>query len=148
MTELGITYHAHEKVTTELSHARLNKLCEALKSAEYTQTSGVLERIDLVTHEPVGNCCLGVAAREAIKMGLPVDVHLDLISGTTYFNDNNETLHESIYKFYGFEDGNPTVPIPQPPKWSDELTLAQLNDDGFHDLPVMADIIRRTFIGS
>jgi hypothetical protein len=141
---IDVTFHPGEEVNTELKHARLQVLCDALTSGEYHQTTGTLERIDPVTEKIIGHCCLGVAAREAMKMGLPVEVTKDN-SNCTSFNGYDGVLEYTIFTFYGLSDGNPNV------KGSlcdchDTSSLAELNDSRKYDFPAIAKLIKTTFI--
>ena len=141
---IDVTFHPGEEVNTELKHARLQVLCDALTSGEYQQTTGVLERIDPDTEKVLGHCCLGVAAREAMKMGLPVEVTRDSVYRTS-FNGNENVLEQTIYTFYGLPDGNPEVKVSLCDS-HDASNLAQVNDSREYDFPAIAEIIKTTFI--
>ena len=98
---------------------RRRHLVEALRSGEYTQVGGKLEGPSEgfddegnVNYGPVGNCCLGVACRVAMKDGLVLDtvVHVD---GNTRFSvpdtDNgyntgsSSSLFPAVMEWYGFD---------------------------------------------
>jgi hypothetical protein len=141
---IDVTFHPGEEVNTELKHARLQVLCDALTSGEYQQTTGFLERIDPDTEKVLGHCCLGVAAREAMKMGLPVEVTKDK-SNCTSFNGNEGVLDYGIFTFYGLPDGNPEVKVSLCSCHA-VSGLAQVNDSGKYDFPAIAKLIKTTFI--
>jgi hypothetical protein len=69
-----------------------------LRSNEYTQTTGYLEKAG-------NNCCLGVACREAIKEG--VDIEVKVVDGITYFDDCHLDLPMKVQQWLGIDAADP-----------------------------------------
>lgn len=132
----------------------------ALRSGEYQQTQGSLERLEPLepdgeydgsdqwqnTGAPVGFCCLGVLCHLAYKAGI-VDRDDSVPSlGATYTSTSgradgsNAILPQSVVDWSGLPDVNPNAdgdPI-------NGLSLASLNDRG-STFAEIADVIEARF---
>src|SRR5579859_644230 len=125
---------------------------EALRSGEYNQTTGVLERI-YDDDGRVANCCLGVLCRVAIKAGLDLPtLNTPLLnpkktrtvrlgkegirSGYDYYSPEYSALPSEVLAWAGLNDPNPLVGSPA------ALSLAERNDAGatFEEI---ADLIEK-----
>jgi hypothetical protein len=117
-------------------------VAQALESGEYTQATEALERFDESTNY-VGNCCLGVACREAIKHGVNVKVTKGI--AVTYFDDEPSALPHSVMSWLGADDSNPEISFV-----GEQVSLAELNDGMGRakealSLEEIAQVIRENF---
>lgn len=96
----------------------------ALRGGEYEQAQGML-------HDPVNNefCCLGVLCDLAVKAGVPVEV-TDAAGEKTAYDDNEDTLPESVRLWAGLGSDNPRVVRFEGGEDEYEDTLAEINDRG------------------
>lgn len=131
-------------------------LKKVLKSGKYKQCKHLLEELTPDGKEVVGNCCLGVACREAMLDGLElsekallnkeVDVNnvREVVACTT-FDNNDETLPHEVKEYYGFatREGffEQTVILNHPDVTEVRFSnLIQMNDSGL-PFEVIADYI-------
>lgn len=121
---------------------RIKLLVDALRSGEYTQTTGVLEK---KTENETSNCCLGVACRVAIINGLELDLGtfngVDSESITT-FDGINDVLPQKVMNWYGFEYNSPHVISGSGYK----TTAMALNDNEKRNFADIADAFERTYL--
>jgi hypothetical protein len=163
-------------INMALNKPRLLKGLEALRSGNYAQGVGAL-RSSLDEPEKgvtVEHCCLGVltdVARKDPEFKL-CDSDLELLQAyaenaqrdpDTYAADpeviwivEGDTLSESVRKYYGFDDHNPSLKVVGPFDngggatedddgvwWLDATTA---NDDRRWNFPEIADAFERTYI--
>jgi len=96
---------------------------EVLKTTDLPQTKGMLHRTVPKEDNPVGYCCLGVAAKMAVERGiiesvivddsLAPDTSLDRIPGCEYFGEEKEYcfLPEEVAKALGDVESDPAIVI-------------------------------------
>lgn len=122
---------------------RVQQLVDALRSGDYSQTRGVLQRLD------GSNCCLGVACRVA-----GIEAKLDpFYKKQVLFDSNLTILPETVRKYYGFNLRDPLVDIPPhiqnkyPDLKRDELKFASVLNDSYQlSFSEIADCFEYTFL--
>lgn len=125
---------------------RVQLLVDALRSGEYTQTTGELERDGR-------NCCLGVACRVAIKNGL--DVAVNILDGEVRYDGNGAQLPNSVKAWYDFEGSDPYIQVSPDDVDEENKDFARTpvyattaNDDFDLDFNKIADAFERTYINA
>jgi len=122
----------------------------ALRSGEYPQTMGALQRT-VESYRPVGFCCLGVLTDLAAKAGVCEWKFSDGVGGVTeYYSDNAgityfnmAELPKSVMEWAGLKRSDPKVSF----EFDDDIvsgkgaSLGQLNDDFKFDFDQIADKI-------
>lgn len=112
----------------------------------YLQVDGRLEK--LRPDNKIGNCCLGVLCREAMKQGLNLIVETDSY-GITTFDGDVEFLPRSVQEFYGLplDTGqNPLLLADPNPQAEGMVPATALNDTHNWDLTEIARAFRETFL--
>lgn len=107
----GITTAAYP---IPLDPEKAAKFSAALRSGDYEQTKGYLERLD-EDGGVIGRCCLGVACRIAIDDGVPlhVETEADVDDPHTQFEGESGGLPDMVREWLGqITDG--TKPLPNP----------------------------------
>jgi hypothetical protein len=115
----------------------------ALRSGEYKQTQGVLNRVESTAFETpqVGFCCLGVLCDLAVKAGVidSGEVH----SGVTYYDNERGTLPLAVQEWAGVDAKGYYYP-------NDDLgeatNLVTHNDSDMMDFNGIADIVEEYFL--
>jgi hypothetical protein len=120
---------AEDTVNANLDHIR--RWHDALLSGRYQQTTGALEN-------KRGNCCLGVACREAIADGVPIRV--DVRNWHVQFDGHQSYLSSATAAWLG-TDEDPTLTCVHGDVRNE---AASLNDRG-HTFDQIADDIRATW---
>jgi len=146
-------------MTTTPNKDRIRKFVAALRSGEYPQTIGALQRTsDRVG--PIGFCCLGVACEVAIQDGLELQ-KFDLIGqpdlvryGTTLKDCSGDVLPTEVAEWYGFQDENPKLVMPvktdaylfMDVDRERQVRATTLNDSRRFDFNEIADAFERTYL--
>lgn len=117
---------------TELNEENVKICIAALRSKEYKKAIGALELVD-ENGEVLGNCCLGVFTREAMKHG--VNITAEVVGGTTYFHapgystqGENAIMPKPVMDWLGVNEGNPSVEVEDEHGCPVLVGLAALND--------------------
>lgn len=118
----------------------IRKWVDALRSGEFTQKSGQLEYVTL-KGEVIGNCCLGVACRVAMKNGVPVEVSRNEDDVTT-FDGARGVLPDSVTTWIGMDMYDPLLFTPD----GRREHATHLNDTEGKDFSYIADAIERTYL--
>lgn len=144
------------------------KWLDALRSGQYTQTTGVLHQAIAMPDRPVGFCCLGVLCEVAIQEGVNLTPKDDGTGRVMYQSpapsssaqstfSNLSTLPTVVGQWAGFHDQDggigvlPTearasVPRIDPATGetyeAEATTLAEFNDSGY-DFNQIADLIEK-----
>lgn len=127
---------------------------DALRSGNYKQTKGTLEEVNMGTGEVVGNCCLGVATREAQKHGVQLEERTSY--GRVHFRGpssmawENAVLPIDVRLWLGVDSLNPIVTV----KTEDgnfDNALSELNDgessnNKQYSLTEIADILEYNYM--
>jgi hypothetical protein len=113
---------------------RMQLLVDALRSGEYQQTQGTLE-------DKIGNCCLGVACRVAMKHGLNIQIEIQS-NGQTLFDDVDGVLPSSVSSWYGLESADPELILP----WNETEPATMCNDRLNLNFNEIANAFERTFL--
>ncbi|WP_353707263.1 hypothetical protein ABRQ22_14750 [Cellulosimicrobium sp. ES-005] len=125
---------------------------EALRSGEYTQTRGVLERtVGEGPSLPVGFCCLGVLCKVAVDAGAAVR-EASSIRARYGVDGERFSLYGPVFEIaeWAFESPDGAVwEVPTPDAISERLggsptvSLAGLNDDFGYTFAQIADLIEQ-----
>lgn len=107
----------------------IRKWVAALRSGDYTQTTGMLHRLN------DGYCCLGVACEISGIAGWEMFGN----STTCWYSDSSEDLPDSVVGWLGIEDRNPTI------REYDRMSAAELNDNGC-SFSLIADMIEQKYL--
>ena len=109
---------------------------EALRSGAYNQGTGRLRNSQDTPAAPE-YCCLGVLCDVVALQG-----HGEWDFGTFRLGENWEStvLPDSVAELVGLESDNPNVRVFDEPGLFDQVSLAELNDNG-SSFEVIADII-------
>jgi hypothetical protein len=113
---------------------RMQLLVDALRSGEYQQTQGTLE-------DKIGNCCLGVACRVAMKHGLNIQIEIQL-NDQTLFDGCDGVLPPSVSSWYGLESADPELILPG----NETASATRCNDNLHLDFNSIAAAFERTFL--
>lgn len=125
-----------EKAGVDKGRVRL--LVDALRSGEFTQTTGTLKMV-----QPTGeaaHCCLGVACEVAIRNGLDIPVTFGAESdswGSVSFDGELSLMPPSVYQWFGFTYGDP---------WLNGSRATKLNDGVKWDFGMIADAFEQEFL--
>jgi hypothetical protein len=94
-----------------INKERVQLLVQALRSGDYTQTTGALCRV--ADNGTKSYCCLGVACEIAIANGLPLTLsdNRDSRSPTIQFDGCGGYLPDSVRYWYGFDANNPLISV-------------------------------------
>ena len=125
---------------------------EALRSGQFEQATSALTRVDDVSGEVMGHCCLGVLCEIAIKAGVSVrreaKSHVEYVDDDTdeqytvhdniTFDDRDDLLPQSVKDWAGMStnDGSVENRFPDGSAEEEEMdselsdSLAGLNDSG------------------
>lgn len=103
------------------------RLVAALRSGEYTQTAGVLHRLEAAGNRPAGHCCLGVACdlfADELDLRKVPDLHIE---GFGAGDDiEYDYLPEVVRTHLGFATASGTFDDGD----GCSVSLADLNDEG------------------
>lgn len=118
---------------------RLKLWVAALRSGEYAQTQGVLQRTNGPDYQgrPKGFCCLGVACEVAIKNGLEVIKYEN--DGVVFYNGVDTLLPEAVATWYGY--GGLLMHIPS----FVGVSATAYNDKLGKTFPEIADMIEEEY---
>jgi len=117
--------------------ARRRHLVEALRSGEFQQGNGQLERT--ASDATPKHCCLGVACRVAMRDGL--DLEVDESRLNTRFDEQQYYAPSSIVEWYGFRSNHGGRV-----GCGAATDLAHLNDSGL-SFAEIADVIEAELAG-
>jgi hypothetical protein len=86
----------------------------ALRSGEFTRTTGKLTRVDVGPDDapdgtPVGYCCLGVLCELARRAGVPLTVSDDLALGVRWYDGVDDFLPVAVRDWAGLREADPAV---------------------------------------
>ena len=115
---------------------------EALRSGEYAQTKGRLQRVVPGDHgEPEGFCCLGVLCELAVADGvIPPAIRSDLLGTGMYGKIGvNSTLPDEVQEWAGVEVADPRLEPTQ-------TTASDLNDNEGKTFEELAEAIKLTYL--
>lgn len=121
-----------------MNKENVEKLIAALESGGYKQTR---ERL----HTSLGYCCLGVACDLYLKEngGEWTEKSYGVYAMPMSSGEPNEyVMPDYVYKWYGFDTGNPTLP-PGSHAEDPYMGMAGMNDDMNWDFPKIASVLRR-----
>jgi hypothetical protein len=109
-------------------------LVGALRSGLYEKGTGKLCRVVLASSgEKRSWCCLGVGSDVAARFGLDLNVETGKPwfgdDTVTLFNGNGDYLTQAVQEWYGFEDSNPWLLLPD----GRRVRASELNDEGILD---------------
>lgn len=117
----------------------------ALRSGEYAQGRGRLERTPVTENQPSQFCCLGVLCDLAVKAGIATRTVAHGMGtfqgGSDEFRSNNY-LPPSVQQWAGLNSQNPRVEIVEG-EFSRPISLADANDDLNYDFNQIADLVER-----
>lgn len=88
----------------------MQKWLEALRSGQYSQTTGKLDSFDEATGAH-SYCCLGVACDIALKAGVDMEVEVDEDKGVFVYDGKADLLPEEVKNWLGVTDENPKIVI-------------------------------------
>src|SRR5258706_13652522 len=94
---------------------RVQMLVDALRSGEFKQGYGALEKVTRLAGgveegpEVLVHCCLGVACRIAMRNGLRVLAQRASLGFGTRFDDSSGVLPPSVQAWYGFASADPML---------------------------------------
>lgn len=137
----------------------IEKWIEALRSGEYRQGKGYLNRYK--NGESLF-CCLGVACEVAMKNGVVVDTKKEMgggeIEAVVWYDGTSTTLPLSVQNWLGLGNSNPYVLDQRGDWWYEGVrsgnvdtmegysSLSFINDVGGADFDAISDMIERQFL--
>lgn len=129
---------------TTVNKERVKLIVDALRSGDYKQGTGSLERMDI--NEGITHCCLGVACRAAMKAGLEVPVKREgqpkgYLGQVTFFGEdaNRGALPIEVMKWFGFTNDDPII-------GPNDETAITLNDDLKYTFDQIANCFEDTYL--
>ena len=148
---------------------RMRRFVAALRSGQFPQATGALQRMEYDDDDAGGFCCLGVACEVAIADGLQLskealpDPARPVHSSKLYMHYGEEMslLPDVVQQWYGLIDDNPDLNVPTETgdeagneafqeRWQEDphvrFVAAELNDDYGFALAQIADCFECTFL--
>jgi len=128
----------------------IEKWVEALRSGEYRQGKGYLNRKNKRGQSLF--CCLGVACEVARKNGVAVDMKKELGGGEVgddiqWYDGTSTTLPPSVQKWLGLRNNNPYVLDRRNADTMEGYqSLSFINDIAGADFNEISDMIERQFL--
>jgi hypothetical protein len=114
----------------------------ALRSGDFAQTTGVLQRTVTSGDRPAGYCCLGVLCELAVADGV-IEKQVPQNNGDSYtqravFGDDTKTLPLAVQRWAGIDNSDPTV---KEEATSLNHSLSHWNDTSKYNFAQIADLI-------
>lgn len=130
---------------------RVKLWIQALRSGEFTQANGYLEKpVDKDGVKVTGNCCLGVAQHVALRNGwTPRDIHPDDLDWGA------ASMNEEAARWFGFSGitlsdpflGNHELPnVENGGTYTTDVHCVEANDDFGWDFDQIADALEKEYI--
>lgn len=126
---------------------RLRLVVKEIRTGKYTQH---FDGLGKVVDGRECYCILGIFCEVAIKNGL--ELSKEIRDGKIYYGShrNNEILTKSVIRWYGFDDVDASIKLPDKPEyhvdWPSKACLACLNDTLGYTLEAIADVIEKEFL--